>query len=171
MVYSRFMDVTAALIDSWERQCRIVTAMAGLVTEETRGLKPSDDGWSLDKQLAHIHLVRRYWLSQIAPERGKGLPESFVDGRETPIDDLEAIKGMLAESGEAVGSAVKELIEAGGAPAGGYDNPVLFLQHMVWHEGWHLGLISLALRRGGREIPEEWEEEKIWSEWRIEEWD
>lgn len=53
---------------------------------------------------------------------------------------------------------------------GWYDNPVLFIQHMVWHEGWHIGLIFLALRLAGQEIPEEWEETKVWGEWRTEEY-
>jgi hypothetical protein len=40
---------------------------------------------------------------------------------------------------------------------------------MIWHEGWHVGLIFLALRLAGEEPKQEWEEANVWGEWRIEE--
>lgn len=163
------MDVTAALLDSWDRQCRIVDAVASRVDENNRKAKPSEDGWPLDHQLAHIHLVRHFWLSKVAPERANALEDSFVDGWTTPIDDLPKIKALLKTSAAAVRGAVEELIKKGMEPVGGYDNPVLFLQHMIWHEGWHVGLIFLALRLAGQEPGEEWEEANVWGEWRTEE--
>jgi len=27
-----------------------------------------------------------------------------------------------------------------------YDHPLLYLQHMIWHEGYHHGQIKLALK-------------------------
>ena len=41
---------------------------------------------------------------------------------------------------------------------------------MVWHDGWHVGLIFLALRLNGQEPPEEWEEPNVWGQWRTETW-
>lgn len=162
------MDIVAALLDSWDRQCRIVGAVASRIDEANRDVKPSADGWPLFHQLAHIHLVRRYWLSQVSPERGKALPETFVDGWQTPIQDLEAIKAALNLSAQAIRDGVQELIENETGSVGGYDNPILFLQHMIWHEGWHVGLIFLGLRLNGQEPPEEWEEAHVWGEWRTE---
>ncbi len=37
---------------------------------------------------------------------------------------------------------------------------------MVWHEGWHAGIILLALRLNGREPAEQWEETNLWGIWR-----
>lgn len=69
---------------------------------------------------------------------------------------------------------MRQGIESGGAPLEGenarYDNPVLLLQHMIWHDGWHVGLIFLALRLNGQEPPEEWEEPNVWGQWRTETW-
>ena len=31
-----------------------------------------------------------------------------------------------------------------------YDHPLLLLQHMLWHEGYHYGQIKLALKLAGR---------------------
>src|SRR5947208_12009706 len=96
------MDVTEALLDSWDRQCRIVNAVAARIDESNRHAKPSEDGWPLDHQLAHIHNVRHFFLANIAPERAAAIGDSFVDGWETPIDDLTQIKALLKESGVAV---------------------------------------------------------------------
>ena len=162
------MTVTEALLDSWDRQNRIVNAVAGLVDEDTRNALPSPDGWPLYHQLAHIHLVRQYWLSQFSPKHAAGLGDAFVDGWTTPIEDLDEIKSHLRASGQAVRDAVSESLAGDAGPSGGYDHPVFFLQHMIWHEGWHVGLIFLGLRLAGKEPPEGWEEPNVWGEWRVE---
>lgn len=165
------MDVIAALLDSWDRQCRIVEAAASRVDESNRKFKPTPDGWALDMQLAHVHTTRRWFLSNVAPEVGKALPETMTDGWETPIEDLDAIKAALKQSGQAIRQVLADAFAAGTEKFGWYDNPVMFLQHMVWHEGWHVGMIFLALRVNGQEPPEEWEVAHVWDEWRKEEWE
>lgn len=129
---------------------------------------------ALDGQLAHMHNTRKFWLKMVAPGRAAPLGRSYADDQGTPIADLEAIKTFLKESGEAVRETVRQGIESGGAPLEGeharYDNPVLLLQHMIWHDGWHVGLIFLALRLNGQEPPEEWEEPNVWGQWRTETW-
>lgn len=168
------MDLTEALLESWDRQCRIVAAVASLVTEENRHAKPSEDGMSLDGQLAHMHNTRKFWLKQIDPERAEPLGRSYADDQGTPIADLDALKSYLKASGAAVRESVRAGLAKGIAPMKGphatYDNPVLFLQHMLWHDGWHIGLIFLGLRLNGQEPPEEWEEPNVWGQWRTEFW-
>ena len=167
------MDITEALLDSWDRQCRIVDSVASLIDEANRHIKPSEDGMTLDRQLAHMHGVRRFFLSQVAPEHAAGLVSASADKEGTPLADLDAIKACLKASAAAVRTAVKAGLAKGGPMASEhvvYDNPVLFLQHMVWHDGWHVGLIFLALRLNGQEPPEEWEEPNVWGLWRTETW-
>jgi uncharacterized damage-inducible protein DinB len=167
------MTVTEALLDSWDRQCRIVDAVASLIDDANRHAKPSEDGWPLDKQLAHMHRVRKFFLSEVAPSHAEGLGDSYADDIGTPIADLETIKANLRASGVAVREAVREGLESGGPMRGEhvvYDNAVLLLQHMVWHEGWHVGLIFLALRLNGQEPEEEWDEPNVWGQWRTETW-
>jgi len=162
-----------ALLDSWDRQCRIVGNVASLINEGNRHFKASDDGMTIDQHLAHMHGTRRYFLSQIAPQHGEALAHAFADREGTPLADLEAIKECLATSSVAVRAAVEEALGQDGPMAGGhvvYDHPVLYMQHMVWHEGWHIGLIFLALRLNGQEPPEEWEEPQVWGQWRTETW-
>ena len=167
------MDIAEALLDSWDRQCRIVDAVATLIDEDNRHFKPSDDGMTLDRQLAHMHGVRRFFLSQVAPEFAANLVSASADAEGTPLADLDAIKACLKASEKAVREAVRESLKKDDPMAGSnvvYDNPVLFLQHMVWHDGWHVGLIFLALRLNGQEPPEEWEEPNVWGQWRTESW-
>lgn len=168
------MDVTDALLDSWDRQCRIVNAVASLIDDSNRKAKPSEDGWPLDAQLAHIHNTRKFWLKQVAPSYAEPLGRSYADDEGTPIADLDELKKLVRDSGVAVGAAVRDALKSGVKPMVSehvtYDNPILLLQHMVWHDGWHVGLIFLALRLNGQEPPEEWEEPNVWGLWRTETW-
>ena len=168
------MDVTEALLDSWDRQCLIVSAVAEKIDNSNRHFKPSEDGMSLDAQLAHMHSVRKFFLSQVAMEHAEGLATSYADKEGTPIANLDAIKANLKASGFAVREAVRDGLNKGCGSMSSehvtYDNPVLLMQHMVWHDGWHVGLIFLALRLNGQEPGEDWEEPNVWGHWRTEEW-
>jgi len=154
------MDVTEALLESWDRQCRIVNAVAARVDDANKNAKPSEDGWALGHHLAHMHKVRHYFLEQVAPERSAGLTDTFVDGWETPIQDLFVIKASLVHSGRVVRETVRDSLSAG-TQLKRYDHPVLFLQHMVWHEGYHFSLIVLAIRNVGVGPEGDWYE-GIW---------
>jgi uncharacterized damage-inducible protein DinB len=56
---------------------------------------------------------------------------------------------MLEESARVVRDAVKRRVEEGRDMDLQYDHPILFLQHMIWHEGYHHGQIKLALKASG----------------------
>jgi uncharacterized damage-inducible protein DinB len=156
------------LLESWDRQARIMNSLMDLINEDNRKVKPSEDGWPLDFQLAHIHNVRDEWLSSIAPEYGKKLGPTYVqrDGNWFPLDDLEEIKAQCRLSAQLIGEAMSELLDSGAGRIHPYDHPIFFLQHMVWHEGWHAGLITLALRLNGQEPSDEWGERHMWGVWR-----
>ena len=165
------MDVTEALLDSWDRQCRIVNVVAERIDDSNKNLKPAPDSMPIFHQLAHMQNTRRYFLGQLDEEAQKGQISLYKTWDTPPSDELALIRQALKESGEALRKAVAKAIADGNGKAGWYDNPVLYLQHMVWHEGWHIGMIFLALRLAGQEPPEEWEEEKVWGEWRTEVWE
>lgn len=160
------MNVNIALVESWDRQCRILKAVAERINESNRYVKPSADGWSLDRQLTHIHRVRKFHLAELSAERSKELEDPLFDESYNPIQDLNTIKRMLDDSAQAVHDVLSEALSLGKEKVGAYDHPVFLLQHLVMHEGWHLGLIFLALRLNGEEVPEEYEETYVWGEWR-----
>lgn len=46
-----------------------------------------------------------------------------------------------------------------------YDNPVLYLQHMIWPEGYHHGQIKLAVKIMGRPFDDEVIGRVTWDVW------
>jgi uncharacterized damage-inducible protein DinB len=60
---------------------------------------------------------------------------------------------------------VKARVEAGRGMDLHYDHPIFFLQHMVWHEGYHHGQIKLALKLTGRPIPDKKAGPLTWRVW------
>lgn len=46
-----------------------------------------------------------------------------------------------------------------------YDHPILFLQHMLWHEAYHHGQIKLALKLAGRPISDDVAGPISWGVW------
>lgn len=155
------------LLDSWERQASMVASVAELLTEENRGLKANNATMTLDQQFCHIHKVRHGWLWAVSKEHEALLGSVYtnVNGQEQPIADLDEIRNQLAISAKAVRDAAEVGLKAGGK-FGPYDNALLFIQHMVWHEGYHVGQIYSGLLSSGLEPDEMWEEKHIWELWR-----
>ena len=72
---------------------------------------------------------------------------------------------MLNDSTKVVREAVKSRVESGHQMDLHYDHPILFLQHMIWHEGYHHGQIKLALKLAGRPITDEEAGPVTWDVW------
>ena len=161
-------DLAEVILESWDRQTQILTNICSLIGETEKNLKPSDDGMPLYEQMCHIHEVRYGWLSKVSPELATTLGDTYTQNGETwvPIDDLDEIRRQLALSGAAIATGMREHLKAGTARVGPYTHPIHFLQHMIWHEGYHFALITLALRLGGKEPAEVWEERNVWGIWR-----
>ena len=62
---------------------------------------------------------------------------------------------MLNESAAAVRDAVRGRVEAGRPMDTHYDHPILMLQHLIWHEGYHHGQIKLALKQAGHPVSDD----------------
>jgi uncharacterized damage-inducible protein DinB len=72
---------------------------------------------------------------------------------------------MLNESAKAVRAVVKSRVEKGQAMDIHYDHPILFLQHMIWHEGYHHGQIKMVLKLAGRAITNDEAGPVTWRVW------
>ena len=72
---------------------------------------------------------------------------------------------MLKESAMAVRDAVRGRIESGRAMDLHFDHPILFLQMMIWHEGYHHGQIKLALKAAGLPIADDQIGPLTWGVW------
>ena len=116
---------------------------------------------SIAELFMHIHYVRLVFITEDAPEFARELPAAEW----TAERDRDRIAAMLNDSAGAVREAVKGRVEAGRAMDLHYDHPILFIQHMVWHEGYHHGQIKLALKLMGRPISDDEAGPVTWSVW------
>ncbi len=150
-----------ALLDSWERNNTILVNLLRALPDgglEARAMKGSP---SVAELFMHIHYVRLVFISEDAPEFARDLPEAEWRAE----GDRDRIAAMLNDSAGAVREAVKGRVEAGRAMDLHYDHPILFIQHMVWHEGYHHGQIKLALKLMGRPISDDEAGPVTWSVW------
>ena len=46
-----------------------------------------------------------------------------------------------------------------------YDHPILMLQHLIWHDGYHHGQVKLALKMAGRAFDDEEIGPVTWGIW------
>jgi len=150
-----------ALLDSWDRNNTILTNLLRVLPEgglEVRGMEGSP---SVGELFTHIHYVRLVFVSEDAPEVAGELPK-----QEWAVElDAARMAEMLNGSGQAVRDAVKGRVEAHREMDLHYDHPILLLQHMLWHEGYHHGQIKLALKLAGRPITNEVAGPVTWGVW------
>ncbi len=150
----------------------MIKSLFSLMTEDNKDTRPNENSWPMIQHFAHIHVVRENWIHSISEEIASGLGDVVRQEGEQwiLIDDIAEIGRQLDLSAQAVEDTLVQALETG--QAGPYEHPVLFVQHQVWHEGYHAGLIILALRNAGCEPSDEWEESHIWELWRgVEEWE
>ena len=150
-----------ALLDSWDRNNTILVNLLRALPEgglEARALEGSP---SVAEMFTHMHYVRLIFLSEDVPELASPLPEKEWRKERDP----DRIAAMLNESARAVREAVKDRVETGQEMKEHYDHPILFLQHMVWHEGYHQGQIKLALKAAGKPFDDEQIGPVTWDVW------
>jgi uncharacterized damage-inducible protein DinB len=105
--------------------------------------------------------VRLVFVREDAPEFSSAVPT-----REWVAEpDRDRMAQMLNESAQVVRAAVQGKLSSRRAMDQHYDSPVLLLQHMVWHEGYHHGQIKLALKLAGHPFDDEEIGAITWDVW------
>ena len=150
-----------ALLDSWDRNNTILVNLLRAVPEGGLAVRAMEGSPLVAELFTHIHYVRLVFVLEDAPEFAARMPEGEWAGERDP----ERIAQMLNESAKAVWDALKSRVEAGRNMDLHYDHPVLLLQHMLWHEGYHHGQIKLALKLAGRPISDKEAGPVTWSLW------
>ena len=154
-------SVLGALLDSWDRNNRILVNLLRALPEGGLEVRAMEGSPTVAELFAHIHYVRLVFVSEDAPEFARELPnEEWVAER-----DPARIAQMLDESAKTVRDAVKGRLEASRGMDVHYDHPILLLQHMIWHEGYHQGQMKLALKMSGRPISDETAGPLTWGVW------
>jgi len=134
-----------ALLDSWKRNNAILINLLRALPDGGLEARAIGGSPSVSEMFTHIHYVRLVFVQEDAPEFAKDVPaKEWVDER-----DRDRIARMLEESARAVGDAVRGRVASGREMDLHYDHPILLLQHMIWHEGYHHGQMKLALKAAG----------------------
>lgn len=154
-------DLFAAILDSWDRNNTILVNLLRALPEGGIKARAIENSPSIAEMFAHIHYVRLVFLSEDAPEYAKAVPSEEWDDE----IDTDRLAGLLNESAAAVREAVRAKIEARRDMDQHYDHPILFLQHMIWHEGYHHGQIKLALKIAGTPISDREIGRATWGVW------
>ena len=137
-------NLLEAFLDSWERNNRILVNLlralpAGGLEARARAGSPT-----VGEMIGHMHYVRLVLVSEDAPECA----------REMPADEWAAVR-----------EAVVRRMEAGREMDVHYDHPLLMMQHLIWHEGYHHGQIKLALLAAGLGLEDREAGRVTWHVW------
>ncbi len=150
-----------AVLDSWDRNNTILVNLLGAIPEGGLEVRAMEGGPSIGELFTHIHYVRLVFVLEDAPEFAKDLPE----GEWRAERNRDRLAQLLNDSAKAVRDAVKGRVTAGRDMDLHYDHPILFLQHMVWHEGYHHGQMKLALKLAGRPMTDDEAGALTWDVW------
>lgn len=134
-----------ALLDSWDRNNAILVNLLRALPQGGLEARAMPGSPSVAEMLTHMHDVRLVFVLEDAPEFTRKREAEEWAAERNP----DRIAEMLNESAQTVRDAVKSKVESGGEMKLHYDHPILFLQHMIWHEGYHHGQIKLALKLAG----------------------
>ena len=154
-------DLLEALLDSWDRNNTILVNLLRTLPDGGLEIRAMDGSPSVAQLFTHIHYVRLVFISEDAPEFAGKLPEEEWSAERDP----QRIAQMLNESCKAVRDAVKGRVEDERQMDLHYDHPILLLQHMLWHEGYHHGQIKLALKVTGRPMTNQEAGPITWRVW------
>ncbi len=141
MLDAQDQGLLEALLDSGDRNNTILLNLLRALAEG--GLEPraSEGSPAIAQRFTLVFVFEN------APEFARKLPEEEW----VPERDRGRMAQMLKDSAKAVWDAVKSRVEAGRDMSLHYEHPILLLQHMVWHEGYHHGQMQLALKVAGRQ--------------------
>ena len=150
-----------ALLDSWYRNNLITVNLLRSVAADAMDFKPADGSPSIAQLFMHMHYVRLIFVEEDAPEFARETPK----GEWSVERDRDRLITMLNDSAAAVRDAVRNRIESNREMLLHYDHPLLMLQHLIWHEGYHHGQIKLTLKMAGRPFDDDAIWPLTWSVW------
>jgi uncharacterized damage-inducible protein DinB len=150
-----------ALLDAWDRNNTILVNLLRAIPEGAMDIRAAGSRSSIGQMFKHMHYVRLIAVQEDAPEFSTELPRQQWIAE----PDRDRMEQMLRDSAQAVRDAVRGKLESGRPMDVHYDHPVLMLQHLGWHEGYHHGQIKLALKLAGHPFDDEEIGAVTWDVW------
>jgi uncharacterized damage-inducible protein DinB len=155
------MTLLDAVLDSWDRNNTILVNLLRALPEGGLDARALPTNPSVARMFMHIHYCRLVFISEDVPDFGVELPSEEWKSERDP----ERIARLLNGSAKTVRDVVRNRLETGKPMAVHYDHPLLFMQHMIWHEGYHHGQIKLALKATGHPFDDEKIGPVTWDVW------
>lgn len=154
-------QLLADLFDAWDRNNAILVNLLHAIPDGGLDIRATGSSPSIGQMFMHVHYVRLVFVQEDAPEFAIEVPSQ--EWRTEP--DRGRMAQLLAQSAAAVRAAVEGKLVTGRSMDQHYDHPLLLLQHMVWHEGYHHGQIKLALKLAGHPFDDEEIGALTWDVW------
>lgn len=155
-------DLLEVLLESWDRNNAVLLGLLGALPAGGLQARALEGSPTVAEMFTHIHYVRLAFVSENAPECAAQVPMTeWLAER-----DASVIARQLTESAAVVRRAVESRVKAGRGLDQSYSHPFLFVQHLVWHEGYHHGQIKLALKAIGRPLSDRDAGPVTWGHWR-----
>lgn len=155
------MTLLEGLLDSWDRNNTILVNLLHALPDGVFDLRPAPGSPSIGELFTHINYCRPVFVEEDAPEFAIAVPK----GEHNTVYDRARLTEMLNESARVVRNAVAGRLESGRPMDRHYDHPILMLQHMVWHEGYHHGQIKLTLKQAGQPLSDDIAGTVTWDVW------
>jgi uncharacterized damage-inducible protein DinB len=152
-----------ALLDSWDRNNTILVNLLRALPDGGLEARTLDSSPTVAQLFTHMHFVRLVFVVEDAPEPELARP--LPKGEWAAERDRDRLAEMLNQSAKVVREAVSGRLQAGRHMNLHYDHPILMLQHMIWHEGYHHGQIKLALKAAGCGFDDEEIGPVTWDVW------
>lgn len=148
----------AAVLDSWDRNCRVLINLLRLIPAHALDSRITEGSPTVSQMFSHMHHERMISVLENAPECAGEVPEDEWKH--------EADPDRLCESARRVRDAVVGRLEADWPLDREYAHPIQLLQFLTFHEGYHHGQIRSALRSAGCPIADDDAGPVIWDVWK-----
>ena len=155
-------DLLDAVLDSWDRNNTILLNLLHALPDGGLEARAMDGSPSASEMFTHIYHERMVSILEEAPEFAGKVPDVEWDTER----NVDRIMQMLKESARQVRGAVKSRVEQGKQMDLHYDHPILLIQLLIFHEGYHHGQIKLALKASGHPLTNDQAGPLTWDIWR-----